>query len=409
MDMPSAADRVPSRAASLDRLTAFRPLMGGAYAKRRNFDMGPGAHDGVSQLSPWVRRRLVTEREVVDAAVSAHGAATAEKFVQEVFWRTYFKGWLEGRPTVWADYLGGLDADLDALAGDRRLARRVAEAEEGCTGLACFDAWARELVQTGYLHNHARMWFASIWVFTLGLPWRVGADFFLRHLLDGDPASNTLGWRWVSGLHTRGKAYAAQAWNIEKFTGGRFSPSRRDFADVEALEEARGPPPAEPPRPPLVPERGRPSALLIHEDDCRPEDLVARPEDFLAVATLRATPGRSPRGPSAAVAAFDAGALADADARMQARGAPRARHLLADEPKALVEWARSAGANQIVTPFVPVGPVRDFLDRAAPDLARADIRVAEIRRDWDSLIWPHATAGFFRVRKKIPAVLAQLS
>jgi deoxyribodipyrimidine photo-lyase len=65
----------------------------------------------------------------------------------------------------------------------------------------------QELVETGYLHNHARMWFASIWIFTLRLPWELGADFFLRHLLDGDAASNTLSWRWVAGLHTKGKHY----------------------------------------------------------------------------------------------------------------------------------------------------------------------------------------------------------
>ena len=50
------------------------------------------------------------------------------------------------------------------------------------------------------MHNHVRMWFASIWIFTLNLPWQLGADFFMQHLLDGDPASNTLSWRWVAGI-----------------------------------------------------------------------------------------------------------------------------------------------------------------------------------------------------------------
>ncbi len=82
---------------------------------------------------------------------------------------------------------------------------RWEQATTGRTGLACFDAWARELLDVGYLHNPARMWFASLWIFTLELPWALGADFFLRHLLDGDPASNTLSWRWVGGLQTPGK------------------------------------------------------------------------------------------------------------------------------------------------------------------------------------------------------------
>ena len=99
---------------------------------------------------------------------------------------------------------------------------------DGETGIECFDAWSAELCETGYLHNHARMWFASIWIFTLKLPWRLGADFFYRHLLDGDAASNTLSWRWVAGLHTRGKPYAARADNIATYSGGRFTPGHNE-------------------------------------------------------------------------------------------------------------------------------------------------------------------------------------
>ncbi|MEM7768734.1 MAG: FAD-binding domain-containing protein, partial [Pseudomonadota bacterium] len=144
-------------------MAAFRSRMGGRYASGRNFDLGPGRHKAVSCLSPYVRRRMVLEEELVDVALASHGLDGAEKFIQEVFWRGYFKGWLERRPSVWAAYRDGLLDDLMALDGDRKLSKRVAEAEEGRTGLECFDAWAEELVSTGYLHNHARMWFASIW------------------------------------------------------------------------------------------------------------------------------------------------------------------------------------------------------------------------------------------------------
>ena len=93
----------------------------------------------------------------------------------------------------------------------------------GATAIEPFNDWVRELKETGYLHNHARMWFASIWIHTLELPWYLGADFFLKHLLDGDEAVNTLSWRWVAGLHTKGKTYLARASNIEKYTNGRYS------------------------------------------------------------------------------------------------------------------------------------------------------------------------------------------
>ena len=69
------------------------------------------------------------------------------------------------------------------------------------------------------------MWFASIWIHTLNLPWQLGADFF-KNLLDGDPASNTLSWRWVAGLHTQGKCYLATENNIKKFTNNRFNKKR---------------------------------------------------------------------------------------------------------------------------------------------------------------------------------------
>ncbi len=224
------SDPIPTRAEALARMQAFVPSMGRRYSNGRNFDHGPGRHKAVSGLSPWIRRRLITEPEVVAAALAAHGPEAAEKFIEEVVWRGYFKGWLERRPQVWDMYRDGLAADLAAMDRDRRLRRDVARAMDGQTGIDCFDAWARELTDTGYLHNHARMWFASIWIFTLGLPWRIGADFFYRHLLDGDAASNTLGWRWVAGLHTRGKPYPATAQNITTFTGGRFSPRAADLA-----------------------------------------------------------------------------------------------------------------------------------------------------------------------------------
>jgi deoxyribodipyrimidine photo-lyase len=395
-----------TRAAGLTLLQDFTPRMGRHYTNGRNTDHGPGAHRAVSQLSPYVRRRLLLESELVSAAIAAHGPEDAEKFVQEVIWRGYFKGWLERRPQVWASTRDGLIGDLTTLDTDRRLRRAVADAEGGNTGLACFDAWAQELVETGYLHNHARMWFASIWIFTLGLPWRIGADFFLRHLLDGDPASNTLGWRWVAGLHTRGKAYKAQAWNIATFTANRFTPRDSDLADdVTALDhlEPDGLPPVLPLRAINPPQQGKPTALLITEDDCRVEDFDLAGLDIRARGTLQATPLRSPRPVSDAVMAFEAAALADA----AARAGGGFEQLEARVPGDLAIWAARAGVSQIVTPYVPTGPLRDWLDEALPALAAKGITLCEWRRDWDSAIWPHATAGFFKVKQQIPRILEQ--
>ncbi|NBB97793.1 MAG: deoxyribodipyrimidine photolyase [Alphaproteobacteria bacterium] len=394
----------PTRAAALAHIADFTPNMGARYAKRRNTDYGPGRHGAVSCLSPHLRRRLVTEDEVIAAALAAHGPEGAEKFIQEVVWRSYFKGWLEQRPTTWDSYRDGLERDFEVLAKDRKLRAQVAAATEACTGLDCFDAWATELLETGYLHNHARMWFASIWIFTFGLPWRVGADFFLRNLLDGDPASNTLGWRWVAGLHTRGKTYLAQAWNIAKFTDGRFAPRDADLApDAPALvhEEPDGLPPRLGLRTPAAPDPSMPTALLLTEDDCALSLPAAL--NIVTTATLEASHLRSPAPVADHVIDFERAALRDTGQRL----GHDAVEMRAGVPGDLAKWAARAGARQIVTGFVPRGPLHDWIESARPALDAQGISLAEVQRDWDRRVWPHATAGFFKVKTKIPKILDQ--
>lgn len=398
---------IATRAHGLAAMQAFVPAMGRRYAEARNFDLGPGRHNSVSGLSPYVRRRLVTEREIVAAALAAHGPDASEKFVQEVVWRTYFKGWLEQRPQVWAGYRNGLRSDLSALEDAPDLKRIVARAEQGETGLACLDAWARELVKTGYLHNHARMWFASIWIFTLKLPWRLGADFFYRHLLDGDAASNTLGWRWVAGLHTRGKAYFAEASNIATFTQGRFTPCADELASpgsgLEA-EEPEGLPPLMPLRPVALPRPAEPCVLLITDEDCTLEDVDSHALDIRAAATLSASHLRSPLAVSEAIAQFDAAALSDAASRAGVAATP----LRAGDPHEFADWVAATGASKIVTPYVTRGPLHDWLSDTAKPLQQRGIALSELRRDWDTRFWPHATAGFFKVKQQIPRLMREM-
>ncbi|NNU79334.1 deoxyribodipyrimidine photolyase [Halovulum dunhuangense] len=375
--------------------------MGRAYADGRNHDLGPRDRSNISCLSPYVRRRLVTEEEVVAAALGAHSPSAAEKFVQEVVWRAYFKGWLEQRPSVWTGYRTGLAQDLAQARGNAGLRRALAQAEEGGTGIGCFDAWSAELRATGYLHNHARMWFASIWIFTLKLPWRLGADFFLRHLLDGDPASNTLSWRWVAGLHTPGKNYVARSSNIAKHTEGRFG-------GIHGL--AQDPPPLSgddnPPRGALrdfaTPKPGAVRVRLLTEEDGHVESLP--PLATAATATLRLTDRRSPRDVARMVADADAAGLADA--AMRAGGAAAAFEM--PGPDQVIAFAKHHGATEIVTAYLPVGWVRDWFDQARPAFEAANLRLVEQRRDWDAAFWPHATAGFFKVKERIPAVLRSL-
>jgi deoxyribodipyrimidine photo-lyase len=399
-------DVIMTRSAALGAMQAFVPAMGKKYENGRNYDHGAGQHTAVSVLSPYICRRLLCEREVVAAALAVHGPDDARAFIEEVVWRGYFKGWLERRPQVWASYVSGLNADLVSLKRDRQLRRDVELAETGQSGLGYFDTWAHELVNTGYLHNHARMWFASIWIFTLGLPWRLGADFFYRHLLDGDAAANTLNWRWAVGLHTRGKPYPARAENIATFTGGRFNQRDLDLAKVTKCLEATEPDGL----PNVLPLRdmhalctGVPTALLITDEDCRIEDFDLSGFDICATATLSCTYLRSPRDVPERVSTAERVALADAAARLGVSPT----HLRANDPRDLVDWAVGIGTKQIFTPYVTRGPLHDWLTRAKPLLEDHGITLCEKRRVWDEAIWPHATAGFFKVRKKIPQILQE--
>ena len=213
---------VAKREIGLQKLNQFLHSAAVDYPARRNFDFGPGQHKAVTGLSAYIRHRLVSEPEVLARTLTVHEFGRVSKFIEEVFWRTYWKGWLEHNPAVWTRYLKSLEQAHRALDRESGLYEDYLRAVNGESGIGPFDAWIRELRETGYIHNHARMWFASIWIFSLRLPWVLGADFFLRHLLDGDCASNTLSWRWVAGLQTQGKAYLTTVDNLRKFAADRF-------------------------------------------------------------------------------------------------------------------------------------------------------------------------------------------
>ncbi len=209
----------PSRAKALDKLNNFVENNLSEYSKLRNFDFGPENRSNVSCLSPYITHGIISEKEVINKSLNKFSFSKNEKFIQEVLWRTYWKGWLELRPNVWTDYL----IELNKIREDFKNNQNYINAIEGKTNIECFNVWVNELKEKNYLHNHTRMWFASIWIFTLELPWQLGAEFFMQHLYDGDAASNTLGWRWVAGVQTQGKHYLASEWNIKKFTNNRFN------------------------------------------------------------------------------------------------------------------------------------------------------------------------------------------
>ncbi len=387
-----------TRNAALSRLTQFAPRAGHAYASGRNIDPGPEQAGAVSKLSPYLRYRMLTEQEVVGAALGQHSLQAAEKYVQEVLWRTYWKGWLEMRPSVWTQYQQERDRQLDSFPN----ARAIRSAEAGETGIEGFDEWARELVQTGYLHNHARMWFASIWIFTLRLPWALGADFFLRHLVDADAASNTLSWRWVAGLQTAGKTYLATTDNIARFTNGRFVP--KGLATIATI-------PADVATPALRPlphaaffDAHKPAYLLVTPEDMHPESVFGAPAKIIGASIL--VDPETLWGDNAR--AFVAATTNDVTERVgNAFKCPTT--LLGNlDAAVLIAQARAAGAEQIVTSYAPTGPIADALCRIAPILATEGVPLVQVRRAWDENFWPHATKGFFPFKENIPKILKEM-
>ena len=240
----------PSRTFAVEKLNNFIDKNLIEYSKLRNFDYGPDSRSNISCLSPYVSHGIISESEIINKTLKKYSFVKNEKFIQEVLWRVYWKGWLELRPNVWLEFLN----DIEKIKENFKNNQSYINAIEGNTDIECFNCWVNELKEHNYLHNHARMWFASIWTFTLKLPWQLGAEFFIQNLYDGDAASNTLGWRWVAGIQTLGKHYLASEWNIKKFTNNRFqniklnenavpvlnrktySISKRDFDNGEILE-----------------------------------------------------------------------------------------------------------------------------------------------------------------------------
>ena len=394
----------PTRAAALARMAEFLPVAG-RYAADRNF-VRPG-HPNISRLSPWVQKRLLLEEEVVAAARERWSFEAVEKFVQEVYWRTYWKGWLEQRPEAWTRWVEAVPHLRDALRAEQRSTLEAALA--GQTGIEGFDDWAQELVATGYLHNHARMWFASIWVFTLKLPWELGAAFFYEHLLDGDVASNTLSWRWVAGLQTPGKTYVAKADNIAFYTDGENAPAASQLASAPfAIKEE--------PLPKVVAwveDAAQVASLKTYERIglwLHPEDLAVE-QGELASLKIQAINASWPTGISARagwsekVSVWTEAALRDGATRAGNHfGAEVSSCETPDLATSLVEWAKQNRLQAVVAYRPFVGPwLTEALSIEAP-MASAGIRVIWRRRAWDAKHFPHATRGYFPFWERIKSL-----
>lgn len=386
------------RAAALRQLADFMPRVT-AYGRDRNFV--DARHAAVSRLSPAIRHRLLTEDEVASAALEIHPLPRVEKFVQEVYWRKYWKCWLSLRPEVWTDYQSSLASRL--LEGGEEWIERAAQ---GRMGNLVIDHFCQELVATGYLHNHARMWFAAWWIHEARLPWELGAEFFHRHLIDGDPASNTLSWRWVAGLQTPGKTYLARRANLEKYLSPELVTALRD--GLPAFENPAPHLPVNIPRmavtmPSLKFDRWDPElpgGLWIHEEDLSPETSPAGVLGFRAV-IVAGNPVAWDRFSDRKCKWLES-ALADSLQRAANHwDAGAVQSDLPDLAESLVGWAGANGLAQVAALRPEPGALADALPRIRQALLAAGVRLVLLDRPRDLELRPLASGGFFQFWEKM--------
>ena len=375
-----------SRAKAVDKLNHFVENNLLEYSKLRNFDFGSDNRSNISCLSPYITHGILNELEVIDKSLKKFSFVKNEKFIQEVLWRVYWKGWLELRPNVWSDYL----IELKRLRNEFKNNQNYIDAIEGKTNLECFNQWVNELKENNYLHNHTRMWFASIWIFTLELPWQLGAEFFMKHLYDGDAASNTLGWRWVAGVQTQGKHYLASEWNINKFTNNRFKNiklnenatpifsdktypiNKKDFINSQILED---------------------QALLIFENNMAFEFSDFKEHKFKKILLVSNDSNRSIEL-SEKVLKFKANLLKDQKIRLDEKSI-NCEIININDLKKITE--------EIYALYPTVGENLDFIE------INQLKNIKFLYRKLDQFSWQYCNKGFFNFKNYIPKIITKFN
>ncbi|MDC0356948.1 deoxyribodipyrimidine photolyase [Pelagibacteraceae bacterium] len=374
---------------ALNRLEDFSNNNLGKYAADRNFDPGPENRNNTSLLSQYISHRIIDEQETIRAAYQKFPFKKIEKFVQEVFWRTYWKGWLEMRPQVWDDY----NQDLNNLQNELN-SSNYKEAIEGNTKIPCFNDWVLELKEFGYLHNHARMWFASIWIFTLGLPWQLGADFFLKHLLDGDAASNTLGWRWVAGLHTKGKHYLASEWNINKFSAKKY-----EHLNLNEQAQAKHEDRSYDIQPILFDEINSEHSLFVfHNLDCSLH-LVEKEMNYNHYALIDFTSLLKKENYSPKVLDFKIRSNQYLTTTLKEQFNSQTIIQNKDDLQTII---KEKNIKNIILPYLAVGYENDFIKEI-----KKECNIYYLARDYDKYCWQFSTKGFFKFKEQIPKIMSK--
>ena len=215
-----------TREKTLSFFENFNPRL---YAKTRNYLDGH-----ISRLSIAIKHGIVINKEVFLLNKQKYSYIESEKFIQELAWRDFWRSYAYHNPDhLWLDveeYKTGFHAYdySDELPKDIIL---------GQTPSIVINHFIQELVQTGFLHNHARMYLASYIVHFRRIKWQTGARFFLKHLLDGDLASNNFSWQWVASTFA-GKPYIFNLENVIKYCGKKMKIDPSQNKEIDGSYEA---------------------------------------------------------------------------------------------------------------------------------------------------------------------------
>lgn len=209
----------------LEKIEAIDPI---EYGQTRNYING-----AVTYLSPYISRGVISTKQVYESCIARNIAPKAiEKFIQELAWRDYWQ-------QIWIDKKNDIDGDLKNVQTEVEN-RLMSEAFLNCTtGIQAIDHALEGFYQTGYLHNHVRMYLASMATNIAKCHWKTPAKWMYYHLLDADWASNALSWQWVCGANSNKKYYANQE-NIDKYCKTNQWNSYLDHA-YDALPELEVP------------------------------------------------------------------------------------------------------------------------------------------------------------------------
>lgn len=197
----------------IERINAIDPVQ---YSKTRNFING-----AVTYLSPYISRGVISVKKVKDYVESkGYKKYQIEKFLQELAWREYWQ-------RVWQAKRNTILTDLKQPQQEVNHHQMITNVLLANTGIESIDKHIQQLYQTGYMHNHLRLYVAAICCNMGKAHWLLPSQWMYYHLLDGDVASNSLSWQWVAGSFSSKKYYCNQE-NINKYT---FSHQQNTFLD----------------------------------------------------------------------------------------------------------------------------------------------------------------------------------